>query len=448
MMNPMVMPTNRVQQAIDYTNAASSPDMMDRLRAMQMGRSVGQGLSGLPTVGMEEGGSIANTAQGLASLGRQGDNVLVHMSPDELDTLSKLGTITYNPVTGLPEAFSLKRVFKAVRKVAPIALAIAAPYLGAAALGTTAAGLTTLQYAALTGLGSGVGSLVAGAKPKDALKAGVISGATAGLARGVGQKMAGKSFFGPQAVTPEKTGLLLDDALAAQNTKLAALPSGDTSTLTGVGKAAASDFMSGLEGKGKLQIAGDILGKAAIGDIGSSIVESERIADEATKQQAEILGKPIDTGFNQQKGILQMANLKSPSALTESDLRARALGQLERQRFLPTFGTVQAQQGGLIELAQGGEFSGMVPGEGGGMDDNVFMPIKEGKEQVGTLAVSPTEYVVDSYTMAALGDGNPEEGAKVMDETIKRIRKKAYGTTEQPKEIDGLQTLVPMIKEV
>ena len=143
-----------------------------------------------------------------------------------------------------------------------------------------------------------------------------------------------------------------------------------------------------------------------------------------------------------------MANLKSPSALTESDLRARALGQLERQRFLPTFGTVQAQQGGLIELAQGGEFSGMVPGEGGGMDDNVFMPIKEGKEQVGTLAVSPTEYVVDSYTMAALGDGNPEEGAKVMDETIKRIRKKAYGTTEQPKEIDGLQTLVPMIKEV
>jgi hypothetical protein len=40
MMNPMVMPTNRVQQAIDYTNAASSPDMMDRLRA-QAGRRSG-----------------------------------------------------------------------------------------------------------------------------------------------------------------------------------------------------------------------------------------------------------------------------------------------------------------------------------------------------------------------------------------------------------------------
>ena len=90
----------------------------------------------------------------------------------------------------------------------------------------------------------------------------------------------------------------------------------------------------------------------------------------------------------------------------------------------------------------------MVPGQGGGMDDNVYMPIKEGNKQVGTLAVSPTEYVVDSYTMAALGDGNPDEGAKVMDRTIKQIRKKAYGTTKQPNEIDGLAALRPMAQGV
>ena len=96
----------------------------------------------------------------------------------------------------------------------------------------------------------------------------------------------------------------------------------------------------------------------------------------------------------------------------------------------PTEDLVEVAQGGLINLAAGGEFSGMVPGQGGGMDDNVYMPIKEGREQVGTLAVSPTEYVVDSYTMAALGDGNPEEGARVMDKTIKQIRKKAFGNTE------------------
>ena len=107
-----------------------------------------------------------------------------------------------------------------------------------------------------------------------------------------------------------------------------------------------------------------------------------------------------------------------------------------------------ATGGGLMQLAAGGEFSGMVPGDGHGMEDNVYMPIKEGEEQVATLAVSPTEYVVDSYTMAALGNGNPVEGAKEMDKVVKGIRKEAYGTDEQPNEIDGLAALEPMMERV
>jgi len=107
-----------------------------------------------------------------------------------------------------------------------------------------------------------------------------------------------------------------------------------------------------------------------------------------------------------------------------------------------------AQGGGLMQLAAGGEFSGPVPGNGHGMEDNVMMPIKEGQEQVATLAVSPTEYVVDSYTMAALGNGNPNEGAEVMDEVVENVRQKAYGTREQPNEISGLAALSPMIERV
>ena len=107
-----------------------------------------------------------------------------------------------------------------------------------------------------------------------------------------------------------------------------------------------------------------------------------------------------------------------------------------------------AQGGGLMQLAAGGEFSGPVPGDGHGMEDNVYMPIKEGEQQVATLAVSPTEYVVDSYTMAALGNGNPDEGAEVMDEVIENVREKAYGTNKQPNEINGLAALRPMIERV
>ena len=107
-----------------------------------------------------------------------------------------------------------------------------------------------------------------------------------------------------------------------------------------------------------------------------------------------------------------------------------------------------ASGGGLMKLAAGGEFSGRVPGDGHGMEDNVYMPIKEGTEQVATLAVSPTEYVVDSHTMAALGNGNPDKGADVMDEVVKRVRQQAFGTRQQPNEINGLAALSPMIERV
>ena len=107
-----------------------------------------------------------------------------------------------------------------------------------------------------------------------------------------------------------------------------------------------------------------------------------------------------------------------------------------------------ASGGGLMGLAVEDEFSGMVEGEGHGMEDNVRMPIKEEGEDVGVLAVSPKEYVVDSHTMSALGNGNPDEGADIMDEFVENIREEAFGTREQPNEIDGLASLQSMLERV
>jgi len=63
------------------------------------------------------------TSQGLASLGRNGDSVLVHMNPTEVAGLQSLamsqgGSLTINPHTGLPEAFSLGNFFKSLLPVA------------------------------------------------------------------------------------------------------------------------------------------------------------------------------------------------------------------------------------------------------------------------------------------------------------------------------------------
>ena len=99
-------------------------------------------------------------------------------------------------------------------------------------------------------------------------------------------------------------------------------------------------------------------------------------------------------------------------------------------------------------LAVEDEFSGIVEGEGHGMEDNVYMPIvqKEAGKQVGTLAVSPDEYVVDAHTMSALGNGSADAGARVMDKVVKGVRQKAFGTDKQPNEISGLAALRPMIE--
>jgi len=63
--------------------------------------------------------SAHHAAQGLASLGRNGDTMLVHMQPHEVAGLHELakmhgGELTINPHTGLPEAFNLGGFFQSM----------------------------------------------------------------------------------------------------------------------------------------------------------------------------------------------------------------------------------------------------------------------------------------------------------------------------------------------
>ena len=124
----------------------------------------------------------------------------------------------------------------------------------------------------------------------------------------------------------------------------------------------------------------------------------------------------------------RMANMQNVKQALESD---SPLDNLAMMRMQKAAGGGQALEG----------FSGQVPGEGHGMEDNVYMPIVDRGDQVATLAVSPDEYVVDAHTMSALGNGSADEGADVMDQIVKEVRQEAFGTTQQPNQINGLQSL-------
>ena len=480
---------------------------------------------------------LKEAAKGLAAMGRMGDTELVHMTADELSGLHSMGELTYNPITGLPEAFSLGKIFKSITKpiknivkskafktLAPMVLGIAAPYaLGASGLGLFSTA-NALGFGAATALGTGLGSLLAGQKPSDALKSALLSGVTAGTMKGISTGNWTGSQLAPKAPPTGQLGTYSGEARlggsyqpaaditsqaypgAGQSSQLAAgIPGVNTSNITqaaypggvpsgtmGIGSEGYASLAQG-DKAAQLQQAISAQPKVApiiqkqpgyFDNIKSKLGSKDFYKNIYGEMKGDLLvNKPeggldlLGTGKAIGKAILptQVGEMAADASAMERQMLTEEefnLNPSYRQAF-PNYEAytknyyknlqptqyadetsalqkyvAQAKEGGPIKLAAGGEFSGMVPGQGGGMEDNVRMPIKEGNKQVGTLAVSPTEYVVDSYTMAALGGGNPDEGAELMDKTIEQIREKAYGTTEQPNEIDGLRSLVPLTRSV
>jgi len=115
---------------------------------------------------------LSQEAQKLASAGRFGDTMLVHMNPAEVAGLASLpGGLTINPDTGQPEAF-LQFLLPLLGSVGATALA---PTLGiTSALGT----------AALGGLGSAVGTVAGGGNLQQGLLSGLLGFGLGGLGNG------------------------------------------------------------------------------------------------------------------------------------------------------------------------------------------------------------------------------------------------------------------------
>mgnify|MGYP003543525685 CR=1 FL=1 len=117
--------------------------------------------------------SLKTIAHQLEGKGRNGDTTLMHIQPTELAVLeAMLGKTTRNPKTGLPEAFSWKKL------LAGIALGVAAiPTGGASLLGALgmAGGLGAGAAGALGTLGGAIGAGLIGdslkSKPKSTASA-------------------------------------------------------------------------------------------------------------------------------------------------------------------------------------------------------------------------------------------------------------------------------------
>jgi len=210
--------------------------------------------------------SLHALAQDMATKGRNGDSMLVHMAPSEVRGLHALAlahgeNVTINPLTGLPEMFSLKKILKAaLPAIAGFALGPAGFGLMSSAMaGLTVGGVTALSSGSLSkGLMAGLGAY-GGAQ----LSAGV-AGAGAGAAQqaaisGLGEG-ASQAAMNEAAAAATKNYLGMEGATAA-------LGAGER-FMQGIGAVAKdpSAFAQGMGGLGKTLQAGMMAASPVLAD--------------------------------------------------------------------------------------------------------------------------------------------------------------------------------------
>ena len=339
---------------------------------------------------------LGKVGETMGRMGRMGDTTLVHMNPQEVQGLSSLGQLTYNPVTGLPEAFNFKNL------IGPIA-----------GIGGAMMGLPTWGVAGLTGLGTAIAEKDIG----KGLMAGLASFATNQLMQGLtGKGMVEEVVKGAPATSPSVSGIPgVDVDLHG------AVTSGGPEI----------SFMEAAKNMGSMNpVLADTIGREA--GMGLAAAPGAMMAASMTEDVTEApMAMQRRTTPARQPQILTHEQTQPLEGESTEEYLARIGGGGET--FFEQSGYAPAAEGGQLEDS----FEGTVGGDGHGMEDNQMFKIKGG----GLAALSPKEYVVPADVMAGLGNGNPDKGAHAMDGFISDFRTEKYGRDEQPPEIDGRKAL-------
>ena len=371
-------------------------------------------------------GGLAGQAKEVADAGVGGDTMVIHINKDEYQKLCKeWGEPTINPHTGMPQftPFWKQSWFAPVAAIAGTAL-MASGYgapLGTALLGETLAGTT---LAGATGIGALGGTTLGTLATNAAIGAGVggITGGWKGAATNAllaGAGTVGASALGNYLGSANTSGIQpmgSDPAYASGDPTSVGMygPQIPTSAaggnpasvgaygpqipagvqMPGMPSTGSSGIMSGLTGyltdPNKMAAAAVGLGALSGGD-GPAI--------------AEVPTTPTSTVTDP-----NMTRRLETAPLNRTRLRPPIdyynYGKMPEQTF---YAQEQAQP--ATPLAHGGPLSRAVTGPGTGRSDSIDAKLSDG------------EYVIDSETVALLGDGSSKAGAAKLDQFRANIRK-------------------------
>ena len=308
-------------------------------------------------------------AQGVASLGRNGESMLVHMQPREVAGLQALamqggGSLTINPETGLPEAGWFGDILGAV---APIALGA---FLGPAGIGLAS---SSLGAGMMTGA---IGFLASGGNLGTALSAGLGGAGGFGLGNSLGK--VGQTALVDTVANPETVGKSILDGGAGSFT------SGADSLSSLAGNA--DNLVGKVAGSGL-----DIAGNAANNIPGMGIRDLGNSALDLSGSVAKV-GTPAYTWGDIGKGAMEVA--KNPVAAWKA-------GQVGMMDALTVASPLMAIQPKMPKAPVDTGYQMKYEGEYTAQDRNPRMPTQEEMAQLSAQGSPEYNY---------FGSSNPYPG--------------------------------------
>jgi hypothetical protein len=380
------------------------------------GEDIAELLRLIPTQNMKAGG-VVQAAQKLASQGRDGDTMLVHMAPSEVRGLQSMmerqgSSLSINPNTGLVEAKKAKEYLRDVAPILPFIIPGAGAVLGGLGGQAVASGL----LAGIAAPGKGIN-----------FNAGIKAGL---MAYGLGS--AYNNYNNAPAGTPIGPG---NQAYGGTTTTTSGSPgvSGDYGgeVLSEIGASTAGTMQPvAVEGSS----AAALQPEAAAGK--SNITGFERAT--GISPTTALIGGNMALGAYQANKEMELAKDQIAAVEAEKE-RKRREAQLAFENSLGRVDQpITAAGGGLVAFARGGTTGPtheprMVKGDGDGMSDSVPATI----EGVQEARLANDEFVIPADVVSDIGNGSSSAGAKKLYTMMDRVRKARHGTTEQPPEINA-----------
>lgn len=425
-------------------------------------------------------------AEKMASKGRFGDSVLVHMNPKEVQELARMapgGKLTINPDTGQPEAF--------LPFLAPLLGGVLGSW-GAGALGVSsvlggALGSGLASWAESGNLGKGVASGLLSFGLGSALQGlGDLAGGAAGAA-GAGAGETGAQGLGALAADVSKEGAteLATNSLGAGATSGASaggwgtgtslvggMGVGDPTGLSNSQVASAPGMFEGQfnVGTGALK---DQYSRAATGLMNDPMGAGGVLMENAMPIGLGLAGMYMDEGGSSSGPPLQEQTYgkattegtgrkykfspadpygREQTYFTPTEYKYADGGKVNRpslspegristwtaERLAREYDDRRRNEGPIGDLESPSPFNprsrtgryasgGGVSGPGGGLDDAIPAIINGRKP----AAISSGEYIIPAHAVSALGNGSTEEGVRQLDGMVDNTMMAKYGSNNR-----------------